>query len=616
MLGRILGISRTSLWGTWKIIRRQLDNASVRDIVDFLEYDIEPEVWIRRLLRQIGEGTYEPSTARRFAVAKSKGFSRVMTLPAIPDLVLYRVISDYLYRRIRHRQHEHVYFDRSMLAKVQAAATAAARKLMATRVANPYGPTGIDRFLAWLRYDQYRRQLIFGRIYPYIVTCDIANFFASVPFNAVAESLQGIAVPPRMAGLLFLLLERLSIRGDYAESPRVGLAVDEFECSRTLAHMVLFPHDDRMVKLIGEEAYVRWMDDQNMGVRSRSEALKLLGNVQKSLAILHLTPNGEKSRILSLREARRHFHLDLNELLDKADALPHRNAMDRRNLRSRVAQIWPKMRRYEGTGEWEKILKRIYRLAGLARSRLFRRRGARDILQTPELSRRVADYMRCTGTTSGYLRFIQALWQHSDQVYPDVNVTLVESLLRLEPGPRDARNVRRIAANLLSKRLPIPGWSDCAAIAPLIILRVGDRRSLPLLGRCLENAGGRLPPPVVRAAAVVYASFGIRQFRLVRRVAGKSFTRESSTIVQLIERILNYRDVPDRYKARFGTRFDPVAGRQFIDMRSLLAIRLLSLNDKRSVRSWIASLGSQLRRKGVSQYDKRIMKRLLGVHVP
>lgn len=28
---------------------------------------------------------------------------------------------------------------------------------------------------------------------------------------------------------------------------------------------MLFPHDERMVDLVGENAYVRWMDDQNIG---------------------------------------------------------------------------------------------------------------------------------------------------------------------------------------------------------------------------------------------------------------------------------------------------------------------------------------------------------------
>jgi hypothetical protein len=87
MSGRIVGITRSSVWSACKTIRKQLSKASIRDVVDFLEYDVDPEVWMNRLLRQITTGSYEPNTSRRFTIAK--GFSRSMTMPDIPDLVLY-----------------------------------------------------------------------------------------------------------------------------------------------------------------------------------------------------------------------------------------------------------------------------------------------------------------------------------------------------------------------------------------------------------------------------------------------------------------------------------------------------------------------------------------------
>jgi hypothetical protein len=616
MPGPIPGISRTSLWSSWKVIRKALDDASIRDVVDFLDYDIEPEVWIRRLLRQIADGTYEPSTPRRFALGKSKGFTRVMTFPTIPDLVLYRTIVNHLYRRIRRRQHAHVYFDRTTLVKVQAAATHAARQQMTIGAGAKYGPTGVNRFLAWLHYDQYRRHLLFQHIYPFIVTCDVANFFDTILYSSVMHSLHGVAAPPRMIALLFLLLERLSIRRDFTESFRIGLPIDEFECSRTLAHMLLFPHDDRMVGRLGEDAYIRWMDDQNMGARSRSDALSLLGAVQASLAVLHLTPNSQKSRIFSLREAKQHFHLEVNSRLDRADALPHKSGRDRHHLGSQVKQVWRRARQNEGIGEWDKILKRIYRLAGLARSRMFRRRAAKDILQNPELAKRIVDYMRCTGTVQEFLQFACDLWQHDEQVYPDVNLRLIEALLRLEPSRDDAKPLRAVASDLLTGRLSFVGWSECAAVAPLLILRFGDRRSLPLLKRCLENAKGTYPPAVVRAAAVVVASYGLREFRIMRRVAGKALTRELATMVQLIEHIQKYSDVPNRYRQRFQIRFDAVAGHQYVDMHGLLSVRLLNLSDRPRIRSWVAGLGTQVATANLSHYDRKLLKRLLKVGVP
>jgi len=60
----------------------------VRDIIDSLDYDANPDVWINRLLSQIASGNYEPDTPKRFTLGKSKGFCRTMTLPTVPDLVL------------------------------------------------------------------------------------------------------------------------------------------------------------------------------------------------------------------------------------------------------------------------------------------------------------------------------------------------------------------------------------------------------------------------------------------------------------------------------------------------------------------------------------------------
>ena len=120
--GQIRGISRTSLWKSWKAVRKEIKNSSVRDIVDFLDYDVNPDVWINRLLDQIASGNYEPDTPKRFALGKSKGFSRTMTLPKVPDLVLYRTLVDYIYSRSRRRKHKNVYFLRDDLSKAQKAA--------------------------------------------------------------------------------------------------------------------------------------------------------------------------------------------------------------------------------------------------------------------------------------------------------------------------------------------------------------------------------------------------------------------------------------------------------------------------------------------------------------
>ena len=71
--GQIRGISRTSLWKSWKAVRKEIKNSSVRDIVDFLDYDVNPDVWIDRLLAQIASGNYEPILQGDSLSANPKG---------------------------------------------------------------------------------------------------------------------------------------------------------------------------------------------------------------------------------------------------------------------------------------------------------------------------------------------------------------------------------------------------------------------------------------------------------------------------------------------------------------------------------------------------------------
>jgi hypothetical protein len=612
MTERIPGISRTSLWKTWKEIRKNLKHASVRDVIDFVEYDVDPDIWINRLLRQLREGFYEPTVPRRFTLCKSKGFSRTMTFPSIPDLVLYRAVVDQFYLRGKRREHRHVYFERETLSKVvRKAATEARQELADTAAA--YGITGISRFSAWKRYEQYRKYLIFKKLYPYIVTTDITNFFDSVLYTRVADALHGLSVPRQLTGLLFFLLERFSVRETYSESPRIGLPVDEFDCSRKLAHLMLFPHDDRIVADVGEEAYVRWMDDQNIGAQTRAEGLKVLSRIGLSLARLHLTPNAEKSRVLSLKDAARHFHLDINQMLDDADNMLSRKRINRVKLRAKFQRIWKKAKQYEQQGEWSKVLKRIYRLAALAGLRCFRGRATKDILRSPDLARRIADYMRCTGSVKEYLAFVQSVWSNSEQVYADVNVVLTETILRLEPSHEERLIICTFASDLLRGGSSIAGYRDCSAVAPLILLRFADRRSLPILRRCFASRVEYLPAATVRSSAIVYLSYGRDEFIQVRRVAARLFQNNLAEIVRLVERILKYDEVPLRFSPRLDARFDSVARRSFIDMRSVLSARLLALNRKKAVTNWLTKKKIELQNSSISSYDKRLLERLLPV---
>lgn len=604
------GISKTALWSAWKAVRKELKNSSVRDVVDYLDYDINPEFWINRLLRQIAAGQYEPFRPDRFRVGKASGLFRTITIPGIPDLVLYRAISDHLYGRMKFREHKHVYFLREQLRKAQAEAESCS-----TAGDDGYGFTSHRGFRNWLQYSQYRKRLILKKVYPFFVLADIANFFDSLLHSHVEEALRGVRLPSRMIGLLFFLLERLSIRQDYSDSHGISLPVDEFDCSRTMAHLALFSHDDAIVRTVGEEAYVRWMDDQVMGVPSRATGLKLLGQVGETLGKVHLTPNTKKSCVLSLSEVRRHFHLDVNALLDSVEPVAKKVTEGHRpsvtELRREVRSIWRKAKIHEGKGEFAKVLKRIYRLSGLSRSRMLRQRAVDDVMRDPTSAERVCDYVRVSGTPAEYLAFVKEVLGHEEHVYPDVSLNVIQGLLRLEPSTADMRPIRRIAVGLLASGGSLPGGVEAAALCPLLLLRYGDRRSLPLMLRTMEAGGREVPARILRACAVVYASFGDRECATVKRTAAKLLENNLAGIVRLIDEVRHYKVVPDRFKNRLVLNWDSVRGIRYLDIRTILTARLLQLNHSPAVQAWLQSWKKKAIASPVSDFDRRLLNKLV-----
>jgi hypothetical protein len=354
--------------------------------------------------------------------------------------------------------------------------------------------------------------------------------------------------------------------------------------------MVLFPHDDAMIQLVGEDHYVRWMDDQNMAVQTKAEGLKVLREVGRSLARLHLTPNSQKSRVLTLEEARRHYHLDLNDMLDQVELLSKNaasSATAKRRYQSKIKGAWRKARKYENVGEFGKILKRLYRQAGLAGLDIFRSRAASDILRDPALVNRIADYYRCTGSVSQSIDFVKALMANPEQIYPDVNIAVAESLLRLEPVGPELKELRALTKELIRREGRLPGEEHFGATATLLMLRLGGRGFSTLMKRCFENKNQLNQRAVVRAAAIVYASQNTDAYAEVRQVASTLLRNHLSTLVLLVAEIKKYETVPKRYRSRLSLGWDSVAGINFVDMRVILTAKLLLLSDSQAVRTWV-----------------------------
>lgn len=163
----------------------------------------------------------------------------------------------------------------------------------------------------------------------------------------------------------------------------------------------------------------------------------------------------------------------------------------------------------------------------------------------------------------------------------------------------------------LSGKVDIPGWQRCAALAPLLILRFGDRRSLPLLKRLVSGLDEIPPPAIAKAVVAVYASYGRTHYE--EAVNASSCLRDNylAHFLRMLDVSIHYETVPERFKIRREPVYDPVAGRKRIDMRKLLVLRLLRLNEKKAVRKWICETRDWMTMQDISDFDKNLVTRLL-----
>lgn len=257
------------------------------------------------------------------------------------------------------------------------------------------------------------------------------------------------------------------------------------------------------------------------------------------------------------------------------------------------------------------MLKRFYRLAGIAGARFLRHRAEQDILTEPTFADRVADYMRVTGTAAEYLYLVLRLWKHEEQVYPDVNQVLAKGLLKLEPGATEAKAIRKIASALLSGKYSMLGWQRCAALAPLLILRYGDRRSLPLLKKLVNNLEDVPHPSIAKAVVAVYVSYGAAEYQEAVSAASRLRDNHLGHFLRMLAVSIHYETVPERFKIRREPVYDPVAGKKRIDTRKLLVLRLLCLNEGKTVKKWIHDTRESMTKQDISDFDKRLVARLL-----
>lgn len=265
---------------TWNQLRKELTKTLVRDCIDFAEFDLYMTDWIKTLSAEVVLGSYQPIPPARREESKTAGAYRTITAPSVRDGLVYRHICDYAYELARPEEWKGAFFSRR-------------HRLEAV------GPK-VDKiddhdysafFEIWRRYAAYRKHIGLSGLYSVLVVTDLSNYFESIQHELLYEHLGSLGIPRKALGVLGKLLEVLRPDSGHSASPAVGLPTDEIDCSRTLAHIFLFEHDREIAGFAGHHSYIRWMDDQNVGVPSERHARMVVRQMVSSLSRQRLTLN-------------------------------------------------------------------------------------------------------------------------------------------------------------------------------------------------------------------------------------------------------------------------------------------------------------------------------------
>ncbi len=475
---------------TWRQLRKELRQATIRDVRDWLDWAVTLDQTLSELQKDLLDTSYVPTTPSRFEAAKSYGSYRVITVPNIRDALVYRHIADSVLERATPKKIKGAFFSRSH------AATPVGKTFTITE--DP-SLTALD---IWLRYNEYRSLTLMNQPYRVLVVSDITNYFDSIPHDLLLEHVAALGLPREAVGVLGKLIEVLRPTAGHSSSPRVGLAVDEFDCSRQLAHVFLFEHDHRVVQEFREDNYVRWMDDQNVGVDSIAQGRKVVNCLTRSLASQRLTLNSGKTRFLTPEEVAVHFQLEANKRLTewqdrfkKSGRKPSPAMIDDFRQTCKGILTHPDT----GKGNWDKVLKRAYGLAAQLGVDDLEADALGHLVAYPPLAERIFLYFARRNRGDQLLQLFSQYCNGGDNLHELTETLLFEALLLLDPTTTLSRRLKAVATAFAAGTHPNQTGRPLGRAAAIIAMYWFGASSNELLTLFDFTSARGLPKEVARA---------------------------------------------------------------------------------------------------------------------
>lgn len=584
---------------TWGAVRKEAKDHRVRDVLDCLDWAISIEATLTQLSESLLTGTYTPGAPMRYELAKSRGSFRIVTVPNIRDALVYRLICDEALAI-------------AMPGKVPGAFFS--RRHKTTPVGRTFGlhdDPSLRFFDVWLRYQEYRSRTMLNEPYETLVVSDITNYFDSISHELLLEYLSPLGLPRKAVGLLGRLLEVFKPLAGHSRNPRIGIPVDEFDCSRELAHVFLFEHDRRMVQEVGETNYVRWMDDQNIGVTSARGARKIVHLLTSSLSSQRLTVNSGKTQFLTPAEVVMYFQLDANEELNAWDKR-HRNMLPNaiQDAQRDLAQVWDRITRSAacGKGSWDKVLKRVYGTATKVNSSLLDECMYDDLIAHPHLDERIFQCLAKRNQADRLLALFERYCGEGESLYEATEASFFEACLLLNATPVVEKRIIETARSFLEGTLAGQSGGGFGKASALLCLYWFGLGGPELVDLYTAVEAFLLPPPLARCWLATVAA---RTEKLLQRVQAKLVGHPSDDVARLsrfltetitgsVDRVGNYKHQKSRW---------PLTG-NYYDVRAWLQLEILSRGRSRQLQMTLRNDLKHFSRLARTRQEKRVLARI------
>ena len=455
----------------------------VKDPTLLCDFQYELDDALRLLRQDVLHNRYRTERVITVHAAKSSGLRRPLAFLQHEDAVLLTALSRATRTGIVQAMPRWVSFGRTDNSKTGRRQTEARVGLLE--------PESGNWFFEWMRYRGLLR-VVANDPGKFLVESDVANFFPYLDLEILRQSFTRAGFLDHDAtNLIFFLLEQLMVRDKYGPRSKLGLPQEPYDASRILAHYYLTPLDDELKPEGQRNRYTRWVDDIAVSVADELEGAQVIARIQDSLRRIGLSPNTQKTRIISKQKFREEHWERYNGFLDVAQRRTDSSTVDAR-FRRTFDEWLQKFLKEKPHGRWDRVLRRFYTQSRRMGNAKLTRLAASHLETMPEHATHILDYLcfRSSSENSALVGTVFDILAKGGRLYEDTQILCYEWLLTA-PFPDDpilrARVTHLTYSHLLGRDKFSRAIPYARGVMAFVILKFGGERALGRLCSVLEE---------------------------------------------------------------------------------------------------------------------------------